>query len=236
MSIEPIFTQENLDRYLKELAKEFRRLNGKTMPAEIVLISGAAILVNYGFREMTYDIDAVISASSVMKEAINHVGDAHHLPHGWLNTDFVRTRSYTPKLIEYSTYYKTFSNILTVRTVSAEYLIAMKLTSGRKYKNDLSDIIGILREHDRMGRPIDMERIDAAMLALYGSWESVPEDSVSFIKNVTANGDYERLYQEYRSEETMSREALLEFNRDYPNAVKEDNINEILKNCKSQKA
>lgn len=29
------FTKENLDMYLKELAKEFRKLNGKTMPAEI---------------------------------------------------------------------------------------------------------------------------------------------------------------------------------------------------------
>lgn len=35
--------------YLKELAKEFRKLNGKTMPAEIILIGGAAVLANYGF-------------------------------------------------------------------------------------------------------------------------------------------------------------------------------------------
>jgi len=31
------FTKENLDHYLKELAKEFRRQNGKSMPAEIIL-------------------------------------------------------------------------------------------------------------------------------------------------------------------------------------------------------
>ena len=56
--------------YLKELGKEFRKLNGKKMPAEIVLIGGAAILANYGFRESTYDIDAVILASSAMKDAL----------------------------------------------------------------------------------------------------------------------------------------------------------------------
>ena len=44
------FTKQNLDTYLKELAKEFRKLNGKDMPAEIILIGGAAILANYGFR------------------------------------------------------------------------------------------------------------------------------------------------------------------------------------------
>lgn len=65
------FTKENLDTYLKELAKEFRRLNGKSMPAEIVLVGGAAILANYGFRNMTTDIDAVIHTASSMKEAIN---------------------------------------------------------------------------------------------------------------------------------------------------------------------
>ena len=88
------FTKDNLDSYLKELAKEFRKINGSRTPAEITLIGGAAVLVNYGFREMTYDVDAIIQASSSMKDAINHVGDRMGLPNGWLNTDFVRTTSY----------------------------------------------------------------------------------------------------------------------------------------------
>ena len=75
MSVEKGFTKENLDYYLKELAKEFRKRNGRNIPAEIVLVGGAAILANYGFREMTYDIDAIITASSAMKEAVNTVGE-----------------------------------------------------------------------------------------------------------------------------------------------------------------
>ena len=74
------FTREKLDTYLKELAKEFRRLNGKSMPAEIVFVGGAAILTNYGFRDMTTNIDAMIHAASSMKDAINHVGDKFDLP------------------------------------------------------------------------------------------------------------------------------------------------------------
>ena len=74
--------------YLKQLAKEFRKLNGKAMPAEIILIGGASILANYGFREMTYDIDALIIASSAMKDAVDKVGDMFELPKGWLNSDF----------------------------------------------------------------------------------------------------------------------------------------------------
>ena len=138
------FNKENLNFYLNELAKEFRKLNGKSMPAEIILIGGASVLANYGFRDMTYDMDAIIVAASTMKEAINHIGDKYGLPDRWLNTDFIKTKSYSPKLIEHSVYFKTYCNILTVRTISGEYLIAMKLLSGRKYKNDLSDIVGIL--------------------------------------------------------------------------------------------
>ena len=136
MFVNKPFTKENLDIYLKELAKEFRKKNGTKMPAEIILIGGASILINYGFREMTYDIDAIIKSSGVMKDAINVVGDKLELPVGWLNTDFVNTKSYTPHLIEHSKYYKTFANVLQIRTVSAEYLVAMKLMAGRQYKND----------------------------------------------------------------------------------------------------
>lgn len=47
------FTSGNLDEYLKEVAKEYRKMGGKSMPAEIILIGGAAVIANYGFREMT---------------------------------------------------------------------------------------------------------------------------------------------------------------------------------------
>lgn len=54
------FTQNTLNNYLKELAKEFRKRNGTSTLAEIILVGGAAILTNYGFRNMTTDIDAII--------------------------------------------------------------------------------------------------------------------------------------------------------------------------------
>ena len=46
-----IFDKNNLDFYLRELAREFRKLNGKTMRAEMILIGGASVLLNYGFRD-----------------------------------------------------------------------------------------------------------------------------------------------------------------------------------------
>ena len=229
------FTKENLDTYLKELAKEFRRLNGKRVPAEIVLVGGAAILTNYGFRDMTTDIDAIIHAASSMKDAINHVGDKFDLPNGWLNADFMHTGSYSPKLDEFSVYYKSFYGVLSVRTIAAEYLIAMKLRSGRKYKNDLSDVIGILAEHEKKGEPITFEKIDAAVENLYGGWDSFPKDSKSFIVDALKNGDFENIYSSVKNDEIESKDILVDFEQDYAGVAKESNINDILKMLKEKR-
>ena len=195
MSINTPITKEKLNDYLKELAKEYRRRSGKSMPAEIILIGGAAVMANYGFRNMTYDVDAVIQASSAMKEAVNYVGDHLGLQNGWLNMDFKRTKSYSHKLPQFSVYYKTYSNILTIRTVAAEHLIAMKLMSGREYKFDLSDIAGILFEHKRDGKPILREAIDRAVVDLYGGWNDIPGVSKEFLEIAFTSGDYEKVYR-----------------------------------------
>jgi hypothetical protein len=235
MSIKKPFTRDNLDTCLKELAKEFRRLNGTAMPAEIILIGGAAILTNYGFREMTYDIDAIILASSAMKEAINHVGDKLGLPSGWLNMDFKRTKSYSDKLIKISVYYRTFSNILTVRTVSAEHLIAMKLMSGRQYKNDLSDVAGILWEHENTGKPIARDAIDKAVDRLYKNHSELPPASQKFLDDIFVGKNYELIYREIKENEIQAKEILLDFERDYPNELKEENITSILEKAKKKR-
>lgn len=228
------FTKENLDTYLKELAKEYRRLGGKTMPAEIILVGGAAILAGYGFRDMTTDIDAVIHASSFMKDAINHVGDKFELPNGWLNTDFIRTASYSTKLNQFSAYYRTYSNVLSVRIIGAEYLIAMKLRSGRQYKNDMSDVVGILAEHDKRENPITLEQIKTAVVNLYGNWDILPDVSKVFIDDVMRNGDYPAMYAQTLENEKGSKDILVRFEGEYPGVANQDNVNDILRTLKQK--
>ncbi len=235
MSAERTFTRENLDYYLKELAKEFRKRNGKNTPAEIILVGGAAILANYGFREMTYDIDAVIIASSAMKESIHEVGDRFGLPNGWLNTDFKNTSSYSPKLVQYSNYYRTYSNVLNVRTISAEYLIAMKLMSGRRYKKDLSDIIGILSEQKKMGKAISYQQIDCAVKNLYGGWENISEYAAQLLKAALQSDNLEELFLEQEREEALSRQAVLQVQKNKKEKVKESNLDAIIQNALSKR-
>lgn len=232
---EVFFTKENLDSYLKELAKEFRKINGNKMPAEIILIGGASVLINYGFREMTYDMDAIIQASSSMKDAINSVGDRMGLPNGWLNADFMKTTSYTPKLIQYSKYYKTFSNVLRIRTVSAEYLVVMKLMAGRQYKNDLSDVVGILLEQEKSQQQICLEDIKKAAEKLYGGYDKLSEESRTFIETVYQNPDLTQLYAKVREDEKMNKDILIEFEDNYPDVLNGDNLTDILKAARAKK-
>jgi hypothetical protein len=229
------FTKENLERCLKELAKEFRKKNGTKIPAEITIIGGASILLNYGFREMTYDIDAIIKSSSVMKEAINTVGDRLNLPTGWINTDFINTSSYTPKLIEFSKYYKTFSNILHIRTIASEYLVAMKLRAGRQYKNDFSDVIGILIEQDRLGDTLTFDRVKNAIIELYGSYDVIPETSRLFIESIFEKDDLKAFYEQCIKLEFENKDILIEFNDNYPEVLNENNISDILKIARERK-
>ena len=225
------FTKDNIDKYFNELSKEYKRLGGRRTPVEIVLIGGAAIIENYGFRNMTTDIDAIIPAVGIMKEAINHIGDKFGLPNGWLNADFMKTSSYTPKLVSFSKPYKSFNQVLNVRIVSGEYLIAMKLKSGRQYKNDMSDIIGILAEHEKNKDPISFDMITKAIEDIYGDWSSVDKKSVSFIKSVLDNGQFGKLYSAIRENEKNIKSMLIETEEKYPGVLDEKNLDYIIESA-----
>lgn len=234
MSDQP-FTKENLDQYLKALAREYRKRSGKAMPAEIILIGGASVLINYGFREMTYDMDAIIMAASSMKDAIKAVGDSFDLPNGWMNDEFMKTGSYTPKIAAYATYYHRYSNTVTFRTVTGAYLVAMKLMSGREYKYDRSDIIGILWEHEKKGEPLTLERIRQAVTDLYGSYDVLKPDVRAFIESAMLNGGYEGMYARVRQAEAENKEDLLEYQDEKPGVINRDNVDDILAALRKRK-
>ena len=234
MSDQP-FTKHNLDQYLKELAKEFRKRNGKAMPAEIILIGGASVVINYGFREMTYDMDAIINAASSMKDAIDTVGDRYELPTGWMNDDFMKTESYTPRIAAFAKYYRTYSNVVTFRTITGEYLVAMKLRSGREYKYDRSDVIGILWEQEKMGDPLSMERIKKAVIDLYDSYDVLTEDVKEFIEKAIQDGGYAEIYERVRQAEAENRKNLLEYQEEKPGVIRGDNVHDIIAALKKRK-
>ena len=121
---------------------------------------------------------------------------------------------------------------MSVRTIRAEYLIAMKLRSGRLYKNDRSDIAGILAEHEKRGEPISMNRIDQAIINLYGGWEQIPESSQTFLREIIEGGKYQDEYGIVRQEEVNNKKMLIEFEDQYPGVTNWENVDSIIGNLK----
>ena len=226
-----LFTKENIDNLLFQLAKEFRRLNGRKTPAEIVIIGEAAIVTQYGFRASTTDIDAIIVASSVMKDAINIVGDRNGLPTGWINQDFKKTDSYSPRISEYSKHYKTFANILEVRILPPEYNVAMKLASLREYKYDMSDVVGIIHSEK-----VTRDSIDKAVNDLYGGYDKLShnDDAGKLLDSIFASENLDELYDVTRSEEVSNHVILKQLDKENPQMLKQDNIASVLETARKK--
>ena len=152
----------------------------------------------------TVDIDCIDENDALMNEIINTVGDKYNLPIGWINTEFLTTRSYSPKLIQYSSFYKNYLNdVLVIRTIKDEYLIAMKMVSARKYKNDYSDIYGIIKENPKLS----IESILTAIKELYGESIDIDEDMKNYVNTIFTDSFID--YNQLKENEKAEKESLI---------------------------
>lgn len=199
------FTRQELDNIFGDIAKLLKKkLKNKKFSYELIIVGGASILLNYSFRMSTMDIDCLDVSDALMNEIVNEVGNKYQLPSGWINTDFVQTNSYTPKLIQYSEFYKSYSNgILVVRTIKNEYLVAMKMVAARKYKHDYSDIFGIIREN----QSLTFEKIKKAIINLYGSTNVVNEETMNFVSDLFDNPSLQ--YDDIEKQEQEAKEEIV---------------------------
>ena len=111
--------------------------------------------------------------------------------------------------------------VLDVRIVADQYLIAMKLKSFRPYKNDQSDIIGLLRDN-----AYTYEEIEKAAIELYGDDPGIKQEAWDFLKSYYAAD--ELAYEKIRNEELTNKAILIDFEENYDNVLKEDNLDNIL--------
>ena len=123
-----------------------------------------------------------------MNDIVNQIKEKYGLPNDWINTDFTKTESYSDKLIQYSSYYATYSDILEIRTIKDEYLLAMKIKSARNYKHDLSDISGIATELSRKrNKPVILNDIKKAVKDLYRNEDAVSKETYEIVDKVLSN-------------------------------------------------
>ena len=226
MSYNKTLNKENLDLYFSDLGKLLKKkIHNKNLSVEIIVVGGASILLNYNFRNTTVDIDCIDVHNALMNEVVSEVAIKHNLPVDWINTDFKNTNSYSQKLISYSSYYKTFSGVLNIRTIKDEYLIAMKIVSARKYKNDYSDIYGIVKYLKDNDIKISIEQVDRAIDELYLSRDKVDNDAYEFTKRIIDGIDS----MSQKAVRSIEEENLEEIKKKTNSSKEADNIDEILK-------
>lgn len=121
-----------------------------------------------------------------------------------------------------------------VRTISSEYLVAMKLMAGRQYKNDLSDVVGILIEQEERGEPLALEKIKKAVIRLYDSYDRIPNDSREFIEAIYKKEDLRAFYDQCRASEIKNKDVLMDFQEEYPGVLNKNNLADILKKAREK--
>ena len=234
MSLDVFFDRDAMDHVLYLLAKEYRRIAGRKAKAEIVLVGGAAIVSSFAFRETTMDIDAYFLADRDLKTAIAHVADSEGLPSDWLNDDFSRTDSFSPRLVAVSSHYKTFANCLEVRVVPSLYLLAMKLASWRQYKHDRSDAVSIMATMKKEGEQLSYETVVSAFSDLYGDLSRLKLSETELRDLIDHCNDELASIMKHSEEETaeMIRISLSGKREKAPSASIDELLEEIRKKSK----
>jgi hypothetical protein len=124
---------ERLERLFDELSDEFS-VRGEQ--AHLFVVGGAAMALAYDDSRLTHDVDAVFEPRFVIRPLIEKIADRNGLDRDWLND---AAKGFLPgDDTAARTVYET-DHVL-VQVASPEYLLAMKLHSGRA-ERDIDDAV-----------------------------------------------------------------------------------------------
>ena len=126
------FDRANIIEAFEELSRVLAR---RGIQARLFVVGGAAIVLAYGQRRMTRDVDAIFEPKAAVYAAAREVGASRGLPDDWLN-DAVKGFAPGPDPNQ-RVVFRTEN--LEVAVASPEYLLAMKLLASRA-DQDVDDI------------------------------------------------------------------------------------------------
>lgn len=127
---------EELDApQLRVLFEELsQRLSARGLKAQLFVVGGAAMALEYDGGRLTGDVDAIFEPTGEVRRIVEEMGEQHGLEPDWLND---AAKGYMPGQDERPrTVFESAS--LIVQVPSPEYLLAMKLHSSRD-ERDLAD-------------------------------------------------------------------------------------------------
>ncbi|MDR3332726.1 MAG: hypothetical protein LBT08_08855, partial [Synergistaceae bacterium] len=123
-----MLSREKILDYLRQLGEA---LAEQDLRGEILLTGGASMCLVHSARDATKDIDALYEPKDVINRIASKIAEQENLPDDWLNDgvkSFVGPNASVEEFI--------LLKGLRVQTVSAEYLLAMKLMSARYGEKD----------------------------------------------------------------------------------------------------
>lgn len=120
-----MLSAKNIRSAFDALSGELQRVGEK---AELHIVGGAALVLLFEARETTKDVDAHLGGTNIgaIRKAAATVAEQLSLPEDWLNDG---AKGYLVGLTQGEVVYE--SESLTVRAVSVEQLLAMKLAAWR---------------------------------------------------------------------------------------------------------
>ena len=155
-----MLSRDDIRRALLALASELEAVSAR---CEIVVVGGAAVVLLYGARETTKDVDVLILSRvdpALVRRAVQRVAGALGLPDDWLNDAakrYVHGLALGDVLID--------EPALLVRALAPHQLLAMKLSAWRddvdiedarlllaKLSGDRDEVWGLVEPHVVPGR------------------------------------------------------------------------------------
>lgn len=127
-----MLTREEILNALSTLSDELGALD---LHGEILLTGGASMCLVHSARDMTKDIDALYEPKNTINKLISKIAETNDLPADWLNDS---VKGFLSEAVPQEEYL--MLPHLRVSTVSADYLLAMKLMSARYGETDYEDI------------------------------------------------------------------------------------------------
>ena len=127
-----MLTKEQILKALNHLNDELGKLG---ISGELLLTGGASMCLVHSARDMTKDIDALYEPKTTINQLVAKIAEEDGLPENWLNDS---VKGFVTEVAPQEDF-MALSN-LKITTVSADYLLAMKLMSARYGETDYADV------------------------------------------------------------------------------------------------
>ena len=174
--------KEKILKLLHELGDE---LAEEESYATINVCGGAAIAIAYNNLKASDDIDAVLTdfdSRDKFNDCVKRIAGRHSLPDNWLNED---VKIFVNSMKEFCFIDFGKFGALSVRIVSEEQLLAMKLFAARENK-DLGDAVGLAKSLNISSK----EELNKILYKYFS------ERAVKFMALRQRRDDYTEIFQE----------------------------------------